>query len=143
MGDINFDLTTSKRFLFIPYSLGAIGAVTGAIVTTATALPGIATAAAIGLVVGGIGVPVAAVVAAVGVYGVFIAVKSLLNTAIKEGAMLPLGVVVVGVSCTKALFYTPIQAGIKGLKSLFNKKATPSAPARAPQPKADDSSPKL
>lgn len=142
MGDVNFDLTKSKRFLFIPYTLGGAGALTGAFVTTATTLPGIATAAAIGLVAGGIGVPVAATAVAVAAYGCFIAAKALLHTLVKEGALLPLGAAVVGVSCAKALFYTPFKAGAAGLKSLFNKKASAAKPAPAPQPKVDPPAPK-
>lgn len=141
MGDVNFDLTKSKRFLFIPYTLGGVGALTGAIVTTATTLPGIATAAALGLVAGGIGIPVAATAAAVVVYGAFIATKTLLHTLVKEGAMLPLGTAVVGVSCAKALFYTPFKAGFVSLKHLFNKKASAAKPDPAQQPKVDPPAP--
>ena len=132
MGDLNFDLTKNKRFLLVPYTLAAVGAVAGIAMAGAATLPAIAAAGVIGAVAGGIGVPVAATALLGGVAGLLGLAKGK-GVAANEVAVIPLGMAFVGFSCAKAMFVTPFQAAFKGLKSVFNRKAAPSA---APQPKA-------
>ncbi|MDE2335676.1 MAG: hypothetical protein KGL10_00020, partial [Alphaproteobacteria bacterium] len=55
-----------------------------------------------------------------------------------ELKVIPLGVVVVGASCAKAMFVTPFQAAFRGIRSAFNAgakrpSAPPSAPVNAPK----------
>ncbi len=140
MGDINFDLTKNKRFLFIPYTLAAAGAAAGVatVIATAAVLPAVpvlAAAGAFGAVAGGIAFP-SALTAAAGVFG-FMASRQ-----VTELKVIPLGVAVVGGSCAKAMFVTPFQAAYKGIRSVFNSKAKkkksadhkPNTPKNTPKP---------
>jgi len=125
MGDINFDLSKNKRFIFIPYTCAAIGAGITAFMAPAFIPGGIVANIALGAIAGGIGLPVLATIAAVGAIVLIAAGKELFKVAKKEGAMIPLGIGIIGYSSAKALFVTPFKALNSGLKKVFNSNAKP------------------
>lgn len=143
MGDLNLDLSKSKAFSAGIYTAAAVGAgVSIATYGTGTVLSTLAYGA-IGVVAGGIGVPVAltaiAVVGYAGYVGIAAAVKSLK----KEGAVVPLGMAVAGYSAAKALFVNPVLAASKLVKGLLHKSngdAKPEAPAATQSTAAAQSS---
>lgn len=140
MGDLNLDLTSSKRFLAIPYLSAAVGAVAGVHMTAATSALGLVTAGAVGAVAGGIGIPMAVVGVAVLGYVGFVGLRETIKAIKKEGPTVPLGMAVIGLSCAKALFVTPFQAAAKILKG-FGKKADKDAAPPAKMVEGDTSAP--
>lgn len=136
MGEMNFDLTRNKMFLAVPYTCAAIGAGVGlALAPIATPL-GLAAAGVIGAVAGGIGLPVLGVAAGVCAYALCKGAKEVLTLAKKEGAILPIGMLFVGISSAKALFVIPFKGAEKAFRSLFSRKkeGQPPAPAIAAPP---------
>jgi len=107
MGDINLDMSRSKIFAAATYVCAGIGAVTGVHMTAATSTLGLIGAGAVGAVAGGMGIPLALTGVAVLGYVGFVGIKSTIKALKKEGAAVPLGMAIVGMSAAKALFVTP------------------------------------
>lgn len=133
MGDLNLDMSKSTPFNLGIYACAAVGAAAGvATYGTGTLLSTLAVGAA-GAVAGGIGIPVALTAVAVVGYAAYVGVAAALKALKKEGAVVPLGMAVVGFSAAKALFVSPFTAATGLGKKLFAGKpdqpATPDAPA--------------
>ncbi len=158
MGNFSLDLTKDKKFLILPYTMAAAGAIAGvgtAIAAALPVLPVVALLNTISALAGGAAAPVTLasvmptlpVLAVAGAAGAVIGgiVVPVALTALIGGIgflatrkkteldVIPLGIAVVGAGCAKALFVTPFQAAYQGLRSVFNakaKKQSSSTPAK-------------
>ena len=131
MGDVNLDMSRSKIFAAATYVCAGIGAVTGVHMTAATSTLGLIGAGAVGAVAGGIGIPLALTGVAVLGYVGFVGIKSTIKALKKEGAAVPLGMALVGLSAAKALFVTPFTTLRDLGKKLINTKTSPQKPDSA------------
>jgi hypothetical protein len=110
MGDTNMDMTRSKIFNAAVYACAAVGAGVGAVTYGGGTLAGMVGMGALGAVAAGVGVPLALTGVAVLGYVGYVGIKSTIKALKKEGAAVPLGMAIVGISAAKALFVTPIKA---------------------------------
>lgn len=132
MGDLNLDMSKNAPFNIGIYACAAAGAVTGVVTYgTGTLLSTLAVGAA-GAIAGGIGIPVALTAVAVVGYAAYVGVAAAVKALKKEGAVVPLGMAVVGFSAAKALFVSPFTATAGLGKKLFAGKPDTSAKPDAP-----------
>ena len=110
MGDTNLDMTRSKIFNAAIYACAAGGAAVGAVTYGGGTALGMIGMGAAGAVAGGIGIPLALTGVAVLGYVGYVGIKATCKALKKEGAAVPLGMALVGLSAAKALFVTPFKA---------------------------------
>lgn len=138
MGDMNMDMTRSKIFNAAVYTCAAIGAGVGIMTYGGSTLGSLIGMGALGAVAGGVGVPLALTGVAVLGYVGYVGIKSTIKALKKEGAAVPLGMAIVGISAAKALFVTPFKA----LAGLLPKKDNDAqkSPAQSAPESADQTS---
>lgn len=136
MGDTNMDMTRSKIFNAGVYTCAAIGAAAGAATYGGSTLGSMLAMGALGAVAGGVGVPLALTGVAVLGYVGYVGVKATFKALKKEGAAVPLGMAIVGISAAKALFVTPFKA----LAGLLPKKDKDNDAQKPPAQSAPDDS---
>jgi len=129
MGDTDLDMSRSKIFNAGIYTCAAIGAGAGAVTFGGGTVAGMIGMGALGAVAGGIGVPLALTGVAVLGYVGYVGVKATIKAFKKEGAAVPLGMAIVGLSAAKALFVTPFKtlAGLLPKKGNENDAQQPPA----------------
>lgn len=131
MGDTNMDMTRSKIFNVGVYACAAIGAVTGAVGYGGGTLGGILGMGAVGAVAGGLGIPLALTGVAVMGYVGYVGLKSTIKALKSEGAAVPLGLAIVGISAAKALFVEPVKSLHALLTRARDNNGHQSPPARS------------
>ncbi|MFN7113260.1 MAG: hypothetical protein ACK4PK_02765 [Alphaproteobacteria bacterium] len=136
MGDTNMDMSRSKIFNAAVYACAAVGAGVGAVTYGGGTLGSMIAMGAMGAVAGGVGVPLALTGVAVLGYVGYVGIKSTIKALKKEGAAVPLGMAIVGLSAAKALFVTPVKA----LAGLLPKKDKDNDTQKPPARSADSSS---